>query len=439
MFERIAGKFQEIFKSIRGQARLNEKNISQALREVRLALLDADVHYQVAKEIVEEARNEVMGEKVLKGLKPGQQFIKVIHSKLVQFMNDPESDLKLSGAPSLIMLVGLQGSGKTTVAAKLALWLKKQQRSPLLVAGDVRRPAAAQQLKTLGEKIEVETFLGPGNSALTIARNAIKYARSQNFGQVIFDTAGRLHIDKEMMLELQELKEKLNPDEVLLVLDAMTGQDAVNVAVDFEKQIGIDGSILTKLDGDARGGAAISFRSVTGRPIKLIGVGEKLDDLQTFDPERMVSRILGMGDVLSLAEKAQEAFDQAEAEKWERKWRRAAIDLEDFRRQLAQIKKVGSWDSIMGMLPLALPPLADGEGRIKRMEAILNSMTRQERSHPEIIGGSRRLRISRGSGTSVPEVNQLLKQFNLMKKMMGKAGKLRNKKLPQFIHKFGQF
>ncbi|MDP8215536.1 MAG: signal recognition particle protein [Candidatus Euphemobacter frigidus] len=430
MFDRIAETFQDIFKNIRGHGSLSEKNISQALREVRLALLAADVNYRVVKDIIDRTREEVLGEKVLRSLKPGQQFIKVFHDQLVRFMTDPESELYLSHIPSLILLAGLQGAGKTTLAAKLALMLKENRGiTPLLVAADLQRPAAVEQLRVLGAKVGAEAFPIKGNSALKIIGDAIKYARSQGLGCVIVDTAGRLHIDKKMMEELRKIKERYSPDETLLVLDAMTGQDAVNVAVDFDRQVGITGAVLTKLDGDARGGAAISFRSVTGRPIKLVGVGEKLGDLQAFDAARIVSRILGMGDIVSLAEKAQAALDEGDAERWEKKWRKATIDLEDFRVQLRQLKKVGSWDAIMGMLPSALPRLDDGGGGIKRMEAILDSMSREERGNPGIINGSRRERIARGSGTSIQEVNQLLKQFKLMKKMMGKAGELRNKKL----------
>ncbi|MFH1037369.1 MAG: signal recognition particle protein [PVC group bacterium] len=422
MFERIADKFQAIFKQVRGQGTLSEKNIADALRDVKLALLDADVHYQVVKEIMAQTRREIMGEKVLQSLKPGQQFVKAFHDRLVEFMTDPASELVLSRTPALILLVGLQGAGKTTVAAKLALWLREHRKiSSLLAAADLRRPAAATQLKVLGDRIGVETFSGRGNSSLKIIGDAIQYARSGSLGCVIVDTAGRLHIDEPMMEEIRRIKEKHPPDETLLVLDAMTGQDAVTVAVDFNRRAGISGAVLTKLDGDARGGAAISFRAVTRRPIKMIGVGEKLEDLQVFDARRIVSRILGMGDIISLAEKARAALDEGEAQQWEKKWRKAAVDLEDFRRQLGRLKKVGSWDSIMGMLPAGMPALEDGPGRIRRMEAVLDSMSPEERGNPGIINGSRRERIARGSGTSVQDVNQLLQQFRLLKKMMGKA------------------
>lgn len=429
MFDSVAEKFQEIFKNIRGLGRMGEKNISRALREVRLTLLEADVNYQVVKEIIAATREEALGEKVLKSIKPGQQFIKLFYDKMVEFMTDPHPGLRLSGAPAVILLAGLQGSGKTTTAAKLARRLKKQGRSPLLAAGDLRRPAAARQLQTLGDKIEVPTFTGSGNCPLTIGRNAIDYARLHDLNPVILDTSGRLHVDGELMAELKELKEALRPDELLLVLDAMTGQDALTVAREFDREVGIDGAILTKLDGDARGGGAISFRSVCGKPIKLIGVGEGIDDLQDFDPARMVSRILGMGDVLSLVEKAEQVFDEKDARQWEKKLRRSSFDLEDFRKQMRQFSQVGSWSALMEMLPRGMPRPAGGEERWRRMGAILDSMTPGERHHPEMIGGSRRERIARGSGTSVPEVNRLLKEFNLTKKMFGRTGKLRNKKI----------
>jgi signal recognition particle subunit SRP54 len=430
MFERIAEKFQDIFKGVRGEATLNEKNISRALREIKLALLDADVHYRVVKELMEQIGLDARGEKVLRSLKPGQQFIKIFHDRLVEFMDAPDAGLKLSGSPSVILLAGLQGAGKTTAAAKLAFFLRKERKlSSLLAATDLRRPAAAEQLKILGEKIGVETFGGKANSPLKIIGDAIEYARSRDLSAVIVDTAGRLHIDGELMAEVAEIREKFSPDETLLVLDAMTGQDAVQVALEFNRQVAITGSILTKLDGDARGGAAISLRAVTGRPIKLVGVGEKPEDLVPFDPERIVSRILGMGDIVSLAEKAQAVVDVEEAEKWEKKWKKAAIDLEDFRVQLRGLKKIGSWESIVGMLPAGMAGLEDGSGRIKRMEAILDSMTPGERARPEMIDGSRRERVAKGSGTSVPEVNQMLKQFKLLKKMMVKAGGMKHKKL----------
>ncbi len=426
MFERIAGKFQDIFKQVRGQATLSEKNVSRTLREIKLALLDADVHYRVVKDLMERIGEDARGEKVLRSLKPGQQFVQIFHDRLVEFMTAPDSALELSGDPAVILLAGLQGSGKTTTAAKLAAFLRRERKlSSLLVAADLRRPAAAEQLKVLGEKIGVETYSARTDSPLKIIADAIECARSRSLPAVIVDTAGRLHVDREMMSEIGKIREEFSPAETLLVLDAMTGQDAVNTALEFNRQVELTGAILTKLDGDARGGAAISLRAVTGRPIKLVGTGEKPEDLVPFDPGRIVSRILGMGDIISLAEKAQAALDREEAGKLERKWKKASIDLEDFRGQLSSLKKIGSWESIAGMLPAGLAGLEDGSGKIRRMEAILDSMTPGERARPEIIDGSRRERIARGSGTSVPEVNQLLKQFRLLKKMMVKAGSMK--------------
>jgi len=431
MFENLAKKFQAVFKNVRGLGRMSEKNLGQALREVSLALLEADVNYRVVKSIVEETKNQALGRKVLESINPGQQFVKVIFDRLVEIMTHENSGLNLAGNPAVVMLAGLQGSGKTTTAAKLAYWAQQNRPGtvPLLVAADVRRPAAAGQLKILGEKAGVETFSGKGNSALTIAADALNYAGTRGINLLIVDTAGRLHIDQELMEELKELKSFLQPRDVLLVLDAMTGQDAVRVAVEFDRQAGIDGAILTKLDGDARGGSAISFRAVTGKPIKLIGVGEKIEDLQVFDPSRAVSRILGMGDVVSLVEKAQQVIDRDESEKLERKWRKARLDLDDFRRQLRQLEKAGGVESMLETLPVGMTGLEDGTFQLKRVGAILDSMTPEERKTPPIIDGSRRVRIARGSGTSVAEVNRVLKQFNLFNKMAGKMGQIDKKKL----------
>ncbi len=430
MFDNLTKKFQEVFKNVRGMGKLTEKNLSRALREVNLALLEADVNYRVVKKIVEETKEQALGRKVLASVNPGQQFVRLIHDRLVETMTHPDAGVKLDGSPAVIILAGLQGSGKTTTAAKLAGWARRQRPDcrPLLVAADVRRPAAAGQLKTMGEKAGVETYADGGNSPLTIVTDAVNYARSKDFNPVIVDTAGRLHIDPELMEELKSLKSSLNPREVLLVLDAMTGQDAVRTAVEFDRRVGIDGAILTKLDGDARGGAALSFRAVTGKPVKLAGVGERIDDLQVFDPARIVSRILGMGDVVGLVEKAQEVYDREEAEKLEKKWRKSRMDLDDFRRQLRALEKMGSLESMLEMLPAGMPQIEGGSSRLKRVGAILDSMTPEERKNPAIIDGSRRLRVARGSGTTVAEVNQVLKQFNLLNKMAGKLGRV-NKKM----------
>ncbi|MCX6349514.1 MAG: signal recognition particle protein [Candidatus Aureabacteria bacterium] len=419
MFDTIANRFQQIFRSIRGWGRMSEENIAAALREIRIALLEADVHYRVVAEILKETEREAIGGTVASAITPGQQLIKVFHEKLVRFMTDPQPGVRLSGSPPVILLAGLQGSGKTTTAAKLAWRYKKQGQRPLLVAADVRRPAAAEQLKTLGDRVGVETFAGRGKSALTIARDALQYARLSGHTLVILDTAGRLHADQDLMVELGELKKEISPAAVLLTLDAMTGQDAVNVASAFDREVGIDGAVLTKLDGDARGGAAMSLRAVTGKPIKFVGAGERPEDLSEFDPGRMVSRILGMGDILTLVEKAQEVARE-EAERSDAKGRRREFSLEDFRRQMTQFKRLGSLDSVIDLLPVSLRQSAsgDGEARIKKMEAILDSMTREEKDRSEIIDGNRRLRIARGSGTTVTEVNQLLKQFQAARKMM---------------------
>jgi len=438
MFENISKKFQQIFRGVRGAGRLSEKNIADALREVRLALLEADVNFRVAKDLVEKVRADSLGQEVLVSIKPGQLFIKFVHDRLVEVMKCPGADLKLSGSPALVMLVGLQGAGKTTVAAKLARLWAGQGRHPLLVACDVSRPAAERQLEVMGERAGVPVWLGrEGDSASKRASDAIEYAPKNGLDLVILDTAGRLHVDESLMSELSELKAAFNPGEVLLVLDAMTGQDAVNVAREFEDRVGITGAVLTKLDGDARGGAAISLGAVTGKPIKLIGTGEGLTDLSSFEPERMASRVLGMGDVVGLVEKASEAFDEEEAARLERKLRRASFDLEDFRGQLQRLDKMGSWDALAGFLPASISEFSGGTERLGRMRAILDSMTRTERGDPTIIDGSRRRRIAAGSGTTVQEVNQLLKQFSATRKMMARAGRLRgnkNKIKPGGVH-----
>lgn len=433
MFDAIANRFQTIFRSLRGWGRMSEENISEALREIRIALLEADVNYRVVSEILRETEREAIGGKVAASITPGQQLIGIFRDKLVRFMTDPEPGLRLAGSPPVIMLLGLQGAGKTTTAAKLALKYRKQGQRPLLVAADVRRAAAAEQLAVLGKRVGVEAFAPKGESALTIARDALQYARSQGHTLLIVDTAGRLHVDRELMAEIKELKKELSPSAVLLVLDAMTGQDAVNVASAFDREVGIDGAVLTKLDGDARGGAAISLRAVTGKPVKFVGAGERPEDLIEFDPARVVSRILGMGDVLSLVEKAEE-IAREEAERAEEKGQRREFTLEDFHRQMKQFKRMGSLESLLDMLPVSLRRSADsgGEARLKKMEAILDSMTGKEKARPEIIDGSRRLRIAGGSGTTVAEVNQVLKQFQSVRKMMAavKSGGIKPGKMP---------
>ncbi|HOO78555.1 MAG TPA: signal recognition particle protein [bacterium] len=429
MFESISSKFQDIFRSVRGVGRLSEKNISDSLRAVRLALLEADVNYRVVKRLVDEVREDSLGREVLSSIKPGQQFVKCVHERLVEIMTSSDSALALSGSPAVVMLIGLQGSGKTTTAAKLALRLYKQGRRPLLAAADLTRPAAVDQLRILGERAGVEVASGEGVSPLKNALDAIEYARIKGLDMVILDTSGRLHIDSELMEELDELKRRVRPCQTLLVLDAMTGQDAVNAAGEFDRRIGIEGSILTKLDGDARGGAAISMLAVTGKPVKFAGVGEGMEDLAPFDPGGMASRILGMGDVVGLVNRAQELFDDEESRRLEKKLRKADFDLEDFRRQLFRFKKLGSWRALEGMLPAGMPKVEGGDERLRRMGAILDSMTPGERRRPEILNGSRRERIARGSGTSVREVNQLLKKFAASRKMMTKIGKMNGKRM----------
>lgn len=431
-----------VLKTLRGQGKLTEKNIDDSLRQVRRALLEADVNFRVAREFIDKVKEKALGQGVLKSLTPGQQMIGAVNEELVALMGEQAVGISLSETPpTIIMMVGLQGSGKTTATGKLARMLRKEGRRPLLVAADVYRPAAIQQLQVLGEQLDVPVFTIEGSKdPVTISTVAVNQASQQHNDVVILDTAGRLHIDDEMMQELDRVQNAVHPHEILLVVDGMTGQDAVNVAETFNEKLSIDGCILTKMDGDARGGAALSIRHVTQKPIKFIGVGEKMDALEPFHPERMASRILGMGDVVSLVERAQATIDIEEAQKLEEKLRKQSFDLEDFRTQLQQVSKMGSMQELMAMMPgvnkKALQDVDMDESAIGRMEAILNSMTRNERQRPNIINGSRRRRIARGSGTSVQEVNQLLKQFNMMQKMMkqfnrlGKLGKLGKKMMP---------
>lgn len=425
MFDSLTNKLNSIFKKLRGHGKLSEQNIAEALKEVRLALLEADVNFRVVKEFIEKIRARALGQEVLESLTPAQQVIKIVYDELVQLLGGKNYGLNLSFKPPIpIMLVGLQGSGKTTTLAKLGKFLRDRGRRPCLVPADIRRPAAIEQLKKLGEQLGLPVFQSnPGDTALSICQKALHWADKENMDVILIDTAGRLHIDEALMGELQEIKRSLNPKEVLLVADAMTGQDAVNVAQKFNEALAIDGVILTKLDGDARGGAALSIKAVTGKPIKFIGVGEKTDALEVFHPERMASRILGMGDVLSLIERAQEAIDAQKAQELEKKILKESFTLEDFRDQIQQIKKMGSLEQILSMIPgmgrLKIPKdLQADEKELVKVEAIINSMTKEERRYPEIINGSRRLRIAKGSGTTVQDVNQLLKQYLQMKKML---------------------
>lgn len=427
IFQGLAEKLQNTFKKLKGKGKLTERDISEALREVRLALLEADVSLSVVKQFIQRVKERAMGAEVLESLTPAQQVIKIVNEELTLLMGGSSSKINLAGAgPTILMLVGLHGSGKTTTAGKLALFSRKQGRHPLLVATDVYRPAAIKQLEVLASQIEVPVFsLGNEASPVRIAQGAVEFARTQGCDLVIVDTAGRLHIDVELMTELKDLKEVLQPQEIVLVVDAMMGQDAVNVAKSFHEDLGLTGIILTKLDGDSRGGAALSVKAVTGCPIKFIGVGEKLEALEFFYPDRMAARILGMGDVLSLIEKAQTAFDQEKAKELERKLRKQEFNLEDFLDQIRQVRSMGPLEQVLGLVP-GLSSVKQfqklqqefDEKELVCIEAIINSMTPEERRNPSIINGSRRRRIARGSGTMVQDVNRLLKQFEQTRKLI---------------------
>jgi len=422
MFDNLGNRFNEIFKKIRGNGILSESNIEGALKDVRMSLLEADVNYKVVKEFIAKVKEKALGTEVLKGINPGQQFVKLVHDELVELIGGTNARITKSvRPPTVIMLAGLQGAGKTTFAAKLAKYLKKQNEKPYLVAADVYRPAAMKQLMVLGESIGVPVFtIEESRDAVKICSEGLEKAKISGATFVILDTAGRLHIDEELMNEVAEIKKIARPQEILLVVDAMTGQDAVNVAEKFNSKLNIDGVVLTKIDGDARGGAALSIKAVVGKPIKFVGIGEKLDDIELFHPDRLVSRILGMGDIVSLVEKAQEVVDEEEAARLEEKIRKQNFDLEDFLKQLQQIKKMGSLTKILQMIPGVgqLGDLAPAEKEMKKVEAIIYSMTKKERRKPEILDASRKKRIAGGSGTTVADINKLLKQFEQMKKMM---------------------
>ena len=426
MFEILSEKLSGVLGRLGNKGRLTEKDVDVALREVRLALLEADVNFRVAKDFVARVRERALGEDVLRSLSPGQQVVKIVHDELTRILGGGAHKIKPgSQIPSVLMLVGLQGSGKTTTAAKLALHLRRAGQKSMLIAADLRRPAAVDQLVTLGKQLEIPVYQeGASSTAVKVAGNGLKRARELGVVWAILDTGGRLHIDDELMKELEEIGSAASPTETLLVVDAMTGQDAVNSARDFHERVGLTGLIMTKLDGDARGGAALSITSVTGVPIKFIGVGEKADALEPFYPDRLASRILGMGDVLSLIEKAQDSFDREDARRMEQKMRKASFDLEDFLQQLQQLKKMGSFSQILDMMPgtsflKKRMPAQDLDGaHLKKVEAIIYSMTPQERRNPKIINGSRRRRISMGSGTTPQDINQLLNQFKQMQRMM---------------------
>lgn len=434
MFEQLSENLEHVLRKLRGRGKLTESNISNGLREVRRALLEADVNYKVAKEFIASVQQKAIGQEVLKSITPGQQIVKILNDEMVDLLGGQHTDLSLDGpVPHIIMTVGLQGSGKTTFVAKLGKYLKKKGYSPLLVAADVYRPAAKDQLSRMGEKAEVPVWATDENDVLAICKEARRHARKNHQDVLILDTAGRLHVDEEMMKELSQVKAALDPDEILFIADGMTGQDAVNAASRFQESLAFDGVVLTKMDGDARGGAALSIRAVTQRPIKFMSVGESVDSLEPFYPERLAGRILGMGDVVSLVEKAQQTMDEDTARKLNQKIKQNAFTLKDFQDQLQQIRNMGPLEQLMDMIPgmgkLKRQGLSVDGTQLDRVEAIINSMTEEEREKPQIIQGSRRKRIARGSGTTVQDVNQLLKQFQQMKKMMQRMnrGKLQSR------------
>ena len=423
MFENLTDRLERSFKILKGEGRITEINVAETLKEIRRALIDADVNYKVAKTFTDEVKQKALGANVLTAVKPGQMMTKIVRDELALLMGGTASDINLDGRPAVILIAGLQGSGKTTFSGKLANLLKsKRSRSVLLVAGDVYRPAAIEQLKILGQQVGVEVYTEEGNkNPVEIAENAIKYARGKNINTVIVDTAGRLAVDEAMMEEIAAVKRAVKPSETLFVVDAMTGQDAVNTAREFNERLDYDGVVLTKLDGDTRGGAAISIRSVVNKPLKFISSGEKMDALQVFHPERMADRILGMGDIVSFVERAQEQYDEEDARRLKKKIVKNQFDFNDFLDQIAQIKKMGNMKDLMGMIPgvgKAIRDIEISDDMFKQTEAIIHSMTPAERSNPEIINPSRKERIAKGSGTTLAEVNKLLKQFDQTRKVM---------------------
>jgi len=421
-FESLAQKLGDIFKKLRGKGKLSEQDVKQAMREVRLALLEADVNFKVVKDLVSKITDRAVGQEVMESLTPAQQVIKIVNEELTELMGSKQSKLNFSRDITVIMLVGLQGSGKTTTAGKLGKLLSKDGKRPLLVAADIYRPAAITQLQVVGEKLNLPVFTMGQQNPVDISKAALEHSRKHNYNVVIIDTAGRLHIDDELMMELTNISQAVKPSEILLVVDSMTGQDAVNVAEEFNRRLDLTGLILTKLDGDSRGGAALSVKAVTDCPIKFVGMGEKLDDLEVFHPDRMASRILGMGDVLTFIEKATQDLDLQKAKELEKKLKSQTFDLNDFLEQLLQVKKIGSFDQILNMIPglsaQKLKGVEFDEKELVRVEAIINSMTPEERSNPSIINGSRRKRIAAGSGCSIQDVNRLLKQYNQTRKMI---------------------
>lgn len=423
MFETLGDRLQNALHKIKGYGKITEDNISEMMREIRLALLEADVNYKVVKEFTNTVKEKALGEEVVSSINPGDLFVKIVKDELTELLGGESEELNVDGNPAILMLVGLQGSGKTTTAGKLANFLrKKHSKKPLLVACDVYRPAAIDQLKQLGKELNIEVYDEGKKNPVDISLNAVQYAKENKFDYVIIDTAGRLHVDDELMLELENIRTKVNPQEILLVIDSMMGQDAINVISGFNEQLPLTGVVLTKLDGDTRGGVALSIRHLTNVPIKFIGVSEKLDGLDSFDPERMAGRILGMGDIVSLVEKATESIDEKEAEKTANKMMQGKFDLEDFLSTMKQIKRLGPLENLLKLIPgakkMGLNNVKVDPKQMARIEAIVLSMTPKERKHPEIIKASRKTRIASGSGTSVQEVNRLLQQFDQMKKMM---------------------
>lgn len=433
-FEGLSDRLQDILKKLRGKGKINEDDVKNAMREVRMALLEADVNFKVVKDFTNKVSERAVGQEVLQSLTPGQQIVKIVHDEMTELMGGSESKLLFSSRPpTVIMTVGLQGAGKTTTVAKLAKNLIKSGRRPLLAACDIYRPAAIKQLQVLGEQVGVPVFSMGQENPVNIAKGAVEYSKTNNRDVIILDTAGRLHINEELMDELIQIKTAMEPEEILLVVDAMTGQDAVNIAESFNEKLGLTGLVLTKLDGDTRGGAALSVKAVTGCPIKFVGVGEKIDALETFFPDRMASRILGMGDILSLVEKAQATFDEKKAKEMERKIRSQEFTLEDFLEQMQQVKSMGPLEDLLGMIPGMGKQLKGMKGELDEkellhIEAIIQSMTVAERRDPSILNGSRKKRIARGSGTRVQEVNRLLKQFDETRKMMKQFADMTSKK-----------
>ncbi len=427
MFDQLTDRFDTVLRNLRGLGKITDANIQQTAREIRRVLLEADVNFKIARDFIDRVKARATGVKVIKSIKPGEQFVKIIRDELIQLMGAVAVPLKLTGTPAVILLAGLQGCGKTTTAAKLARYLRQQGKSPLMVAADIYRPAAVRQLQTLGQQIDIPVYAEHTKDVVKLCQAGVRLGRANGNDVIIIDTAGRLHIDENMMTEVAAIAVEVNPCETLFIADGMTGQDAVNSAQAFDEHLALTGIVLTKLDGDARGGAAVSITAVTGKPVKFIGTSEKMNGLEVFEPGRLVDRILGFGDVVSLVEKAQEAFDERQAEKLQKKIFENKFDLEDFRDQLRQMRKMGSMSQLLGMIPgvnrKAMKNFQIDDRQLIWTEAIINSMTPEERREPQIINGSRRSRIARGSGRTVQEINQLLKQFTQMQKMMKNMGK----------------